>query len=157
MRNLFSILAVAYLFGCGSAECLPEPTVDQTPPRISLRIEYSESDTGMAVVREITDPDSPVTLHGRSNAPVRVRFTATDPEGLRELLPGITVTRTVAVGIDREILRIPPVTARCPVANLTSERMIPATGEARTVILTAGAENWNGTRTAIEPVMLRLE
>lgn len=146
---------IVLLTGCGPDDCLPVPPNDTSPPVITITLTFARN--GREITQQFTDPDTSVTVNASSSTPVKIVYSSSDPSGMRRMLPGLTIQQSVALGVDRRFIDIPPVEAGCPVPLLRAERMIPGTGERRTAAVTAAAQNWVGGRKTIHPINVRLE
>lgn len=150
-----SLLALS-VAGCTS-DCLPAPESDTTPPNLEVVVEYRSSQDGNLNRHEASTADSSVTLLADRNSPVHIRYAAVDSSGMRQLVPGLTIHQTVGIGVERQHVEIGPIDASCPRPRLDGDHEVHGTGVERVLIISAGAVNWTGLRTSIEPVSVRLE
>ena len=158
MRFASGIITILLLLSsCSSRECLTEPATDVSPPTVRVIIHFTPPGSSTQTMRQIADTDSTSVVSASRTQPVIIEFVAADSAGLRRLAPAVTAQHTVGVGVERQFVPIDEVRSPCPVASLRVEYEALTSGDRRILIASAVAENWNGGRTAIEPVTIRME
>ncbi len=150
------IAGLMALAGCGRRDCVTPPSSDTSPPEVSLAVVYVPSGSADPDTLVVTTADSAVYVDGRSDEILRVLYSARDPEGMKRLWLGAARLTTVGVGLDSKRIPVEPLTASCPVEQLTGEWTAPSLDRGTRVTISVSAQNWAGIRQAAHTVTVRL-
>lgn len=149
---LFSVILLT--IGCSESDCLPEPDFDSTPPDVHVVIEYSSNTGGRQSERHLPgDPAKTIVAH----SPLSIYFVASDSSGIRSLLPGITIQKTVGLGVERRRVSVDAVSSTCPRPELSYRHDVRGTRPGESLLVTVVAENWAGLNSTLELLTIRLE
>ena len=149
--TVFAILLFVFY---GSCACLPEPTVDPTPPTAGLIIEFYVN--GVVESRTFSHQDPEITLDADEDRNISIIYMGSDNEGMKSLNIMVTVYRTVGGLQQREDWTVAPITASCPKSTLLEQMTFNRNEGQRTIRLEVMSKNWMGLTTNTQPLKVKV-
>ena len=149
--TVFAILLSVFY---GSCACLPEPTVDPTPPTAGLIIEFYVN--GVVESRTFSHQDPEITLDADEDRNISIIYMGSDNEGMKSLNIMVTVVRTFGGIQQREDWTVAPITASCPKDTLLGNMNFDRNEGERTIRLTVKSRNWMGLTAVTQPLKVKV-
>lgn len=149
--TVFAILLSVFY---GSCACLPEPTVDTTPPTAGLIIEFYVN--GVVESRTFSHQDPEVTLDADEDRNISIIYMGSDNEGMKSLNITVTVYRTIGGLQQREDWTVAPITASCPKSTLLEQMIFNRNEGERIIRLEVNSKNWMGLTTITQPLKVKV-
>src|SRR5881394_2220023 len=142
MEDLMRCIAGLALIVAGCT-CLPQPTVDATPPSASITVEYrTPGGASASLAKNVGDPD--VTIDASKDYRITVMYAGSDIQGVKQVNLDYDMHYSTGYSMVSPMLLAISITASCPKQALLDIKKFEPDGHPWQYTFASRAMNWVG-------------